>query len=199
MSPDRLVERWGELGIGSAGLGERLIGRWSQPHRAYHGVGHLEAALDALAVLGGGRLETVAIFFHDAVWTLPGDPRHACDESRSADLARDWLAGTLPAGQLAEVERLILVTADHAPDPGDRPGQRVSDADLALLAADWPRYTASVHGLRAEAGLDGPGWAARRRDQIVALLERPRLYRVAPGSWERAARGNLTRELGLLV
>lgn len=195
---DELMERWLRLGIGSQDLGRRLLGCWGQPHRVYHGVGHLAAALDALDVLGGGRLEGTAVWFHDAVWTLPADPRHGRDERRSADLARDWLAGVLPGRDVDEVSRLVLVTADHDPAAGDGAGARVSDADFVLLAAGRERYEQTVAGLRAEAGLTGPAWAAARRVQIDELMDRPRLYRAAPSSWEGAARANLTRESELL-
>lgn len=194
--------RWNRLGVGSAELGERLISCWSQPHREYHGLGHLQVALDALAELDGGRWEAVAVWFHDAVWTRPTDPDHAVDERRSASLARRLLADVLTEGQIDEVARLILLTEEHLPGLGDRAGQRVSDADLAMLTTDWPTYAESVAGLRTEAGLDAPHqlpvWAALRADQVGALLGRRRLYRIAPGSWERTARRNLTRELELL-
>lgn len=208
MSPDDsdLILRWERLGVEStkaAGLGSRLIARWGRPHRFYHGLEHLRGALDALERLGGGRLEAVAVFFHDSVWTLPSDPDHGADEAQSADLARTWLVGALPAEQIEEVARLVMVTADHLPEAADPPGCRVSDADLAVLAAPWPRYAESVAGLRAEAGLAGPGtaedWAALRRGQITELLGRPWLYRVAPPAWETAARANLTRERDLLT
>ena len=105
MSPDDsdLIRRWERLGVEStkaAGLGSRLIARWGRPHRFYHGLEHLRGALDALERLGGGRLEAVAVFFHDSVWTLPSDPDHGADEARSADLARTWLVGALPAEQI---------------------------------------------------------------------------------------------------
>ena len=191
MSPDDsdLIRRWERLGVEStkaAGLGSRLIARWGRPHRFYHGLEHLRGALDALERLGGGRLEAVAVFFHDSVWTLPSDPDHGADEARSADLARIWLVGALPAEQIEEVARLVMVTADHLPEAADPPGCQVSDA-----------------GLRVEAGLAGPGtaedWSALRRGQIAELLGRPWLYRVAPPAWETAARANLTRERDLLT
>lgn len=193
----RLMERWARLGTGPAGLGRRLLDCWMQPYRAYHGIGHLTAALDALAVLGGERLESVAVWFHDAVWTLPSDPDHARDERRSADLAREWLAGALPGQDVDEVARLVMVTISHSPAPGDDAGARVSDADLVLLAADWDHYLRSVAGLRVESRLAGPAWAAARRPQIDELLGRRRIYSLV-GSWEDAARTNLARERELL-
>lgn len=193
------MERWLRLDVGCEGLGRRLLGCWTQPHRVYHSVDHLAAALDGLDVLGGGRLEGAAVWFHDAVWTLPADPRHDRDERRSADLARDWLGGVMPGRDVGEVARLVLLTAGHDPSPGDGSGARVSDADLVLLAADWERYKQTTAGLRDEAGLTGPAWTAVRRVQIEELMDGPRLYRAAPPSWEDAARANLARELELLA
>jgi predicted metal-dependent HD superfamily phosphohydrolase len=45
---------------------------------------------------------------------------------------------------------LIRLTASHDPATGDRNGETLSDADLAILAAPPHRYSAYVAAVRAE-------------------------------------------------
>ena|GEM_PF-66284 len=95
-----------------ARLGADLLDRWREPHRAYHGVRHLEDVL-----LGLDQLRTwgepvspaafLAAWFHDAVYAgAPGD-----DERASAELARISLRDAGAPGALADrVARLVLAT-----------------------------------------------------------------------------------------
>jgi len=76
----------------------------------------------------------------------PGTPNG--DEQASAELAEHRLAAAgLPRAEVHEVARLVLITAHHSPASADLAGTRVSDADLAILAAEpaatghqWPLY-----------------------------------------------------------
>lgn len=190
----RLRAQWRSLLPGHPHLGEELLQRWSEPYRHYHGVGHLADALEALTALEpADRTEPLAIWFHDAVHTeTPGE-----DERRSSELAASCLSDAgLPAADIAEVVRLVLVTIEHAPASDDLPGGRVSDADLAILGAGPERYTASVAALRRESGLDDAGWRTARLDRLDALLSAPRLFhtRIGHDRWETTARANLTTE-----
>ena len=187
--------RWAELLPGHEQLGADLLRRWSEPHRYYHGTEHLHEALIALATLGSeAATEPLAIWYHDAVHTgLPGT-----DEQRSAELAAaDLSAAGLAEPMVAEVVRLVLVTIDHSPDPADLPGSRVSDSDLAILAADPPRYRRSVAALRAESpGLTDAAWQIARIARLESLLDAPRLFHTPFGRarWEHPARENLLAE-----
>ncbi|WP_140400632.1 metal-dependent phosphohydrolase [Gulosibacter sp. 10] len=182
-----------DLPDGAAGS---LLERWREPHRDYHGEGHLRAGLRALAELGGTRLERIAFWCHDAVHTNTTPD----DELASAEVARELLGAALEPAELEEVRRLILVTIDHAPEPGDAPGARVSDADLVGLASDWPAYLDNIRGIRVELPmLDESQWRARRRAMVERLLDREPLFRTAHGRarWEARARRNLRWELAL--
>jgi predicted metal-dependent HD superfamily phosphohydrolase len=176
-------------------LGAELIARWSEPHRCYHDTSHLSAALDALVEVGGtARSERLAIWFHDAVHT-----GHAGrDEHDSAELAARLLSPTgLDGAEIAEVSRLVLVTIDHSPAAHDEAGARVSDADLAILAAEPGRYLASVAALRAERG---PGsvldWRAARLQRVAELLAAEPLFHtpIARQRWLARAKANLAAE-----
>ncbi len=190
-----LRQRWESLLPGRDQLGAELLARWSEPHRHYHDLAHLSDALAALDRLGpASRSEEIALWFHDAVHT--SSPGH--DEQLSAALAaRELPAVGVEAAEVAEVVRLVLVTVNHSPAPGDAAGARVSDADLAILGADPVRYRASVQALRAEsAAMDEASWQASRRAALAAFAATQPLFHTALGKswWEGLARANLAAE-----
>lgn len=176
---------------------DALLSRWHEPHRRYHGETHLRSGLAALERLGGTRLERIAFWCHDAVHTNTTPS----DELASVEIARDLLDGLLPASDLEEVCRLILVTIDHAPAVGDASGARISDADLVGLSFDLHEYEANVAGIRAELpGLTDDQWRERRLVTVTRLSEREPLFCTEFGRsrWEPRARENLARERAVL-
>ncbi|MEU5937728.1 metal-dependent phosphohydrolase [Micromonospora sp. NPDC047548] len=187
-----------------AGAGEELLARWREPQRRYHTVRHLTAVLDvvdAYAELADRPdLVRLAAWCHDAVY----DPRATgeANERDSAALAGALLAGLrLPAAAVAEVRRLVLLTAGHATAAGDRDGGLLCDADLAVLAAPPAEYDAYAAAIRGEyAHVPEPDFRAARARVLDALLALPALYRLPPlaARWTDRARANLTRELTAL-
>ncbi|MFF5173935.1 metal-dependent phosphohydrolase [Micromonospora sp. NPDC000089] len=184
--------------------GEELLTRWAQPHRHYHTLRHLSAVLDVVDAhpLAADRPDLVrlAAWCHDAVY----DPRATGDanERDSAALADRMLTGLrVPPAAVAEVRRLVLLTADHAVAADDRDGALLCDADLAILAAPEPEYDRYAAEIRAEyAHVPEPAFRAGRARVLDALLALPARYRLPELAtrWERPARANLTRELATL-
>ncbi|GAB3160380.1 hypothetical protein GCM10027059_08270 [Myceligenerans halotolerans] len=221
---EALLSRWDALspttvpGGAWRAVGEELDRRWREPHRTYHTAFHLAAALDALDLLLADAAASgtpvpgdivwrarVALWFHDAVH----DGATPADEEASAALAHDLLGPYAAAGRLGpepllrprdveEIARLVMVTADHAPDPDDLPGCLVSDADLAILGTVPAAYARYVHQVRAEyahvpESLFRPG----RAQVLQALLGSGDLFRTAWGRvrWQTRATSNLAAEL----
>ncbi|GAA4607964.1 hypothetical protein GCM10023195_30730 [Actinoallomurus liliacearum] len=193
-----LLSRW----PGPEVLGAELIRRYEEPHRRYHDAGHLADVLDRIDELAGEADDVAAVrlaaWFHDAVY----QPLRTDNEERSAVLAERMLADTdLPPETVAEVARLVRMTAAHDPAPGDRDAAVLNDADLAILAADPERYAAYAAAVREEyAAVPDEAFRHGRADVLRALLDAPALFRTAPGRerWETAARHNLETELMLL-
>lgn len=188
---DRLRERWP---LAPGPLVEDLLDRWSEWHRRYHDPRHLEHCLDSLALLGGGeQVVELAVWFHDAVYAgRPGE-----DEQASAELAEQALDGFLPRSHVAEVARLVRLTAGHRVVDTDDNGTRLCDADLAILGADPERYARYIRDVRveySEVPLDD--FRRGRRRVLIHLLELDPLYRTRPGAalWEAPALTNLTAE-----
>ncbi len=170
-----------------------LLMRWQEPHRHYHGVSHLVGGLQALEELGGTRLERLAFWFHDAVHsnTTPEDER------ASAALVSELLGRYEDPRDIAEIRRLVLLTAGHHTETRDHAGQRVCDADLSGLGADHVTYRRNVAGIRQEMPhLSDLQWAAGRHAFLTRFLERERFFAtdIGYGRWEQRARGNLSDE-----
>ena len=123
-------------------------------------------------------------------------------EGRSAEWAEHALAGRLPAATVAEIARLVRSTADHRPADDDLPGQLLSDADLAILAAPAQRYRDYVAAVREEyAAVTDPDFRAGRAAILRDLLAKPALFHteVARARWEDRARANVVAELAELA
>jgi len=171
---------------------ERLIATYSDG-RGYHDLRHLTEVLLRLDELGeSGNVELVlAAWFHDAVYDgAPGA------EERSARLAESELAD---AGvDVTEVARLVRLTERHDPEPGDRNGEALCDADLAILAAPAERYEEYTAGVRREyAAVGDADFRVGRLAVLEDLASRDALFRTAHARehWEPGARDNLAREI----
>jgi predicted metal-dependent HD superfamily phosphohydrolase len=203
-----LAVDWLELGrrVGArddvAGTGAALLGRWAEPHRAYHDLAHLAEVLERVDLLAAEAYRADAVrlaaWFHDAVY----DPTAADNEERSAALAVTTLRRLgLSEPLLAEVSRLVHLTASHDVADDDRDGAVLCDADLAVLASDDLRYSSYVEGVRREyAHVDDAAFALGRARVLSTLLDRPALFRTTHGrsAWEQRARANITAELARL-
>lgn len=191
-----LLARWDALLPGARAVGHELVERWGEAHRVYHDRAHLAYVLDSLAVLTDRpeRLAALALWFHDAVHD--GVARQ--DEERSAELVVTLLGPRLTAGDIEEVARLVLLTADHDPAPDDRHGALVSDADLAILGSAPDRYARYTRQVRAEyADVPDDAFRAGRAGVLERLLGSGALYRtdVGAGRWADRAETNLRAEL----
>lgn len=206
-----LFRRWQKLGGHTdsdamrdawAGIGHDLLARWSEPHRHYHALPHLSSVLRASRLLERSgelpgsehRLVELAAWFHDAVYA----GRAGKDEEDSAHLALWKLGGLLPEVEVAEVARLVRLTATHSPQEGDLTGAVLTDADLEVLGrprAEYVRYVAQVRSDYAH--VSDKDFARGRAAVLRTLLKAPRLFHTRSGSllWEAAARRNVEAEL----
>ncbi|GAA2310261.1 hypothetical protein GCM10010402_82670 [Actinomadura luteofluorescens] len=198
-----LVDRWAALaGPHTRHIGTELDRRYGEPHRRYHTRAHLTAVLDLVDELAGHAEDADAVrmaaWFHDAVY----DPERADNEERSARLAARMLADTdLPDAAVARVVRLVELTATHAPEEGDRDGQVLCDADLAVLGAEPEDYAAYAAAVREEyAFVPDELFRAGRAEVLSGLLALPRLFHTpaARERFEERARANMRTELLLL-
>jgi predicted metal-dependent HD superfamily phosphohydrolase len=184
-------------------LRSALVAAYREETRGYHDLRHLAevcARLDELAAAGAAYdrdAVLLAAWFHDAVYDGERDA-----EERSASWARDALTGAgVPPAVVAEVVRLVLLTETHRPEPGDDNGAALSDADLAILAADHARYAEYAADVRREYAHVADADFRRGRAAVLRdLLGKPRLFHTAHARehWETPARANVEREVASL-
>lgn len=198
-----LAARAGADGPDPLPYAENLLARWNEPQRRYHTTDHLIAVLDGVDALadhaGDVHAVRLAAWFHDAVYR----PDRTENEERSAALAERALpeAG-VPDAVTAEVARLVRLTVTHDPADGDRDGEVLCDADLAVLAGGPQEYGAYAARVREEYGfVPDEAFRAGRAAVLRQLLELPRLFRTPyrAAAWEERARHNLATELELLT
>jgi predicted metal-dependent HD superfamily phosphohydrolase len=187
-------------------VGERLLDRWSHPSRTFHNVRHLVDVLGYVDELAEETHEPdlvrLAAWYHGAVFAHDTDALHATldssDEDASALLASTELTGLgVPERAAQRVRALVGALHRHDADPGDFDGEVLSDADLALLAAEPQRYKDYLRDVRAEyAQIPQPEFLQARRTIVSRFLARPKLFTSPMGAtWEEPARQNLAAEL----
>jgi predicted metal-dependent HD superfamily phosphohydrolase len=171
-----------------------LIKRWSEPHRHYHTLVHLEHCLreiDALA-FESKPIAELAAWFHDAVYvTQPG----AANEKESADLARNALTslGIDPTRICA----IVIATEKHA-SSGDRDGDLFLDVDMCILGQDDATFDAYEAGVRAEwSWVPDPIFRQKRGEFLEMLLARDVIFLtdVMRSRYEAKARANMERSI----
>ena len=161
-----------------------VVARYAESHRRYHTLEHIEEVLGRVT---GTEVEFAA-WYHDIVYDTTGSD----SEARSAAHAGEALARLGASSEvIAEVQRLILLTAGHAAADDDANGSMLIRADLSILSAEPDRYDRYAREVRAEyPHVDDESWRAGRTAVLRSLL--------AMGLDERA-RSNIARELSGLA
>lgn len=177
-----------------------LLECWNEPQRRYHNETHLRAVLRAIDSLEAdgesfdGTAVRLAAWLHCAVF----DPTESENNEKSAVLTERLLD---PAAPVDEVARLVRLMGGHRVESGDLNGSVLSDADLAVLGADPETYDTYSQDVRHEfAHVPGERFVSGRIAALEGLVDRTSVYLTRAGrdAWEKQARANLNRELGLL-
>lgn len=201
-----LVRHWRTLmgdSPAAVALRDDLLRRYGEPRRHYHTRAHLRAVVTAVDTLAGHCRDATAVrlaaWFHDAVY----EGQAGADEEASARLAEESLAeqGVEP-DRVAQVARLVRLTATHTPEAADVDGQVLCDADLAILGAEPAEYAAYSRGIRAEyAHVPAPRFTQGRVRILTQLSRRTALFHtpLARRWWEDSARRNIANELAHLA
>lgn len=206
MTPDEMLNRWlDHAGFAALDTGQALIERYQGSYRRYHTLEHLEHVLDVVDELADAAEDLKAVryaaWFHDAVYVI-GAASEPSNEERSAQLAEACLRKIgEPAELVREVARLVRLTERHTPEPDDRNGAVLCDADLAILGGTPQAYANYREQIRAEYHqIPEPDFRKGRAAILRDLLAQPRIYRtdLAFERYEEAARANLTAEIAAL-
>lgn len=156
---------------------ETLIEAYSEKHRHYHSLAHIEACFRHLEAvresLDNPHEVKLALWFHDVIYK----PFSATNEEDSADMARDFLEGQGVAADIVErIYELIILTKDQS-KPTSNDGQYMLDIDLSILGQTPPVYDQFEKDVRKEYRLV-PGFMFRkkRKEILQKFLSSERLY-----------------------
>jgi predicted metal-dependent HD superfamily phosphohydrolase len=179
-------------------LYDDLIRAYSEPHRAYHTVVHLESCLrefDAARQLAEAPYAIeAALWFHDAIY----DTHRSDNEERSASWASSALSALgVSASRAKRVGQLVLATCHHEAG-NDADTALLLDVDLSILGTrpeNFDRYEAEVR--REYAWVSDADFRHGRRAILEKLRDRKRIYQTDffHDRYEAQARANLTRSL----
>lgn len=199
----RWLETWKQLGVNPPErLFDELISRYSEPHRRYHSVRHLEecfAKLDEVRSLAEhpGEVE-LALWFHDAIY----DTHRQDNEARSADWAKSSLLDA--GGSLSSAERIhaLVLATRHAAVPQGIDAQVLVDVDLSILGASAERFDEYEQQIREEyRWVPDFVFRGKRKAILEEFLARPAIFntRYFIKRYEQQARTNLARSLQRLA
>lgn len=197
-----LRDQWNRLLPHAQPLGDDLLARYAEQHRHYHDQRHLTEMLETIDELAryadDADAVRLAAWFHDAIYDPQAEPGE--NEEVSAQLAElELSAYGVEASRVAEIGRLIRLTAKHDCEPGDANGAVLCDADLRVLSLSAVRYDEYAVGIRAEYQHIEDRDFARGRMTFLQGLAETSLYATSHGRehWEQVARENVRRELKL--
>lgn len=194
---------WRQVGALNAdeSLYHQLVACYSEPHRKYHTVQHLNECfghLESVRSLPDHPAEVeLALWFHDAIY----DTSRKDNEQRSAKWARDSvLAANVSSEHADRVYELIMVTMHNA-IPVGRDAEVLVDIDLSILGAEATRFDEYEVQVREEySWVPESLYRAARRKVLEEFAGREWIYSTAPfrSEYETRARNNLARSLARL-
>jgi predicted metal-dependent HD superfamily phosphohydrolase len=193
-------EMWNGLGIVSPDetLFHELVGCYSEKHRRYHTLQHLDECFAWLLriqpVADHPEEIMLALWFHDAIY----DTQRQDNEEKSAEWARS--AGQrlgLPSSVAERVYDLVMVTRHSAVPNGTDPKILV-DIDLSILGAAAERFDEYEVQVREEyAWVPETLFRQKRKEILKEFLGRPSIFNTDDffKSHESQARSNLQRSI----
>lgn len=177
---DALLRRWVALAreLNLTGniqeSGQYVLELYSQPHRRYHNLRHLQYCLETLDQVKDHVKDLpaaeAALWFHDAIYEVGSRD----NELKSAAMAREVLTalGMVPSARIERVAHLILATS-HSGEAKTDDAKILCDIDLSILGQPEDVYRQYSSAIRAEAQLDDKTYSDRRMCFLEQMLSSP--------------------------
>jgi predicted metal-dependent HD superfamily phosphohydrolase len=180
----------------SRAIHRRLLDAYSEAHRHYHSLDHIEHCLAMFdqcrhLVRRPDALE-LAIWFHDII-LQPG--RHD-NEARSADYYVELSDGVHPDETRQRVHGLIMATLHNGETIDDEDAIYMVDIDLSSFGLPWQDFLRDSRAIRAEnPQLSDSQYFFNQTGFQRSLLARPRFFQsdFFYQRLEKQARDNLAR------
>ncbi|MCG8313137.1 MAG: hypothetical protein MI976_07970 [Pseudomonadales bacterium] len=167
--------------------------RYSEQHRHYHTMKHVEACLvhlDAADIRESKRTIELALWFHDAIY----NPKKKDNELKSAELSSQWLLRLgEPPETIDTVVHYIKLTV-HPSQPSTLNEKYLLDIDLSILGSSQQVYADYEAWVREEYSyVPSILYKAGRKKVLKSFLQQDSIYSTDSfkNRFERQARVNL--------
>ena len=203
MTKDRWAKLMQSMGMPSSlSCYKRLIKAYSETHRYYHTVAHIEAMLihfDKVRNLADSPDEVeIAIWFHDAIY----NPLSSSNEIDSAQWAKDFLISSGGEATVAERVYELIMATKHDGKIVENDHKLIVDIDLTILGANESVYDEFEVNVRKEYKLIPSVIFRKKRIAILmSFLEEEAIYKLDyfKENFEVLARENLNRAISHLL
>ena len=199
--PDRMETNPHHRRAHGEGVFGNITSRYSEPHRAYHILNHIDQMLkefnDGMHLAKDPEAVEFAIWFHDFIY----ETKSQTNESDSAGCAARILTILCcPSGFTNKVKQLILATK-HDVAPTDNDAMLLVDLDFSILGQPESVFDEYEKQIRKEyEWVPAEVFAAKREKILRSFLNRPSIYNLPHfrEKYEKQARENLQRSLNHL-
>ncbi len=179
------------------GFWKKIHNKYSESHRAYHNLNHLEELFRYYdqfeSQLENTNTIAFSIYYHDVIYNIWKKD----NEERSADYAIDELSKiSLSKEKLENIQEQILATKTHESNNND--SKLLIDFDLAILGQSEEIYEGYTKAIRKEYKLVPNLLYKKGRKKVLSLfLNKKSIYKTETfvNLYEEKARVNLRNEL----
>lgn len=178
---------------------QKLAKHYSESHRLYHTLNHLDFCLNefdtAKFMISEPDTLEMAIWYHDIINT----PRAADNEYQSQLLFQSEAKDSFGPQCIEKVCKLIMVTT-HRQQPNTPDEEYICDIDLSSMGESWDKFITDSNALRAECILSTEEYSLGKLKFFNSLLERPRIFYsdFFHDRYETNARHNIQRYITII-
>ena len=179
-------------------LWEELVSFYTDEHRYYHSLSHLENVFlrlkEVRELISDWDVILFSLFYHDIIY----DVEKADNEEQSACLAEERLLQLqVPVAKIQQCREQILATKKHD-FHSDPDTNYFTDADLSILGQDWESYQAYARNVRKEyAVFPDTVYNAGRTKVLEHFSQMDRIFKTDyfHDRLEKQAKENMQREI----
>lgn len=179
-------------------LWEELVSFYTNEHRYYHSLSHLENVFlrlkEVQELISDWDVVLFSLFYHDIIY----DVEQSDNEEQSAVLAEKRMRELkVPLTQIHKCRKQILATKGHH-FHSDPDTNYFTDADLSVLGQDWKDYAMYAENVRKEyAVFPDAVYNPGRTKVLKHFLQMDRIFKTDyfHDRLEKQAKENIQREM----
>lgn len=175
-----------------------LVVRYSESHRVYHTLEHIEHCLDEFEQVRHFAINPdaveLALWYHDAIY----DTKAKDNEEQSAALAKEIVRNVSLSDNLGQVIANLIMATKHTGVPTNFDVQLFVDIDFSILGQSKDKFDEYEQQIRKEyEWVSEDEFIIRRSAILKSFLEQPTIYltQFFRDKYETQARQNITRSL----